>query len=132
MKTDANVQKLIELTLDRNELLDAIQATGQVLNDYHAGRGFNSHAEFLIRLQNKLISHIPAIIEESDPAVATNHEREFVITIEQDELTAFVQKLTQVISDISVDRESHVCIIVLSTLLLLATNQLPDTTTTEK
>jgi hypothetical protein len=132
MKTDANVQKLIELTLDRNLLLDAIQSTAQVLNDYHAGRGHNSHAEFLIRLQKKLTDHIPAIIEESDPAVATNHEREFTIAIEQNELTAFIQNLTQVISDISVDRESHVSVIVLSTLLLMATNQLPDTTTTEK
>jgi hypothetical protein len=128
MNTDAKVQKLIELTLDRNELLDAIQATAQVLNDYHAGRGHNSHAEFLIRLQKKLTDHIPTIIEESDPAVATNHEREFTIAIEQNELTAFVQKLTQVISDISIDKESHVSVIVLSTLLLFATNQLQDTT----
>lgn len=123
MNSTAKVSKLLELELERDQVIECLKACVKLMAENTVNCGSISSPQLMSTIAMSMAKQLDSIQEESDPVAALKFDRKFKILIPLG-LNWFIKNLTYEISFLAYDPDNIHHVGALTDLLNMATSQL--------
>jgi len=123
MTSDAKVQNLVELQLNRDQIIDSIRTCVSLMAENTLNEGSITSPPFMAVLSKSLSDQLDSIQDESEPVYRLQMDRRFTIQIPYS-LNSFIKQLSREINHLSIEIQNANYVSSLTDLLEMATTQL--------
>lgn len=123
MNSVAKVSKLLELELERDQVIECLKACVKLMAENTVNCGSITSPLLMANISLSLAEQLDSIQEETDPVAALKFDRKFKIAIPLG-LNWFIKNLTNEISFLAYDHDNIHHVGALTDLLNMATSQL--------